>query len=255
MVFIAYCLYGQPRNLTEGSNNIKKFVKNHNVDFYYHTWTLPNENAHYSHSEYRNVPKEELKGDKDIITKINSIYNPKAYLFEESKHFDIEKNNEYINSIAYLNTPEFNKGIRISHTLSQLYSKQQVRNLLYNTIEKENIKYDFVITSRFDFLKEINLTIDLNNRDNQKIYVSNILKPRDIFSDNILLLGVENYFKLLNIYDNLSNLINNKTLENTLITKYNEKLVLVPESLVFANYLYYFNDIKRLEYVNFPFFV
>ena len=254
MVRIAYCLYGQPRNFTEGCKIIKKFVENHDVDFYYHTWTLPNGNTFYSHSEYRNIPKEDLKGDKDIITKINSLYNPKAYLFEEAKHFDIEKNNEYINSIAYLNTSEFNKGIRISHTLSQLYSKQQVRNLLYNTIEKENIKYDFVITSRFDFLKEINLNIDLNNIDNQKIYVSNFLKPRDLFSDNILLLGVENYFKLLNIYDNLSNIINNKTLD-TLMAEYNERLYLVPESLTFANYLYYFKDIKKLEYVNFPFFV
>ena len=254
MVKIAYCLYGQPRNFTEGCKIIKKFVENHDVDFYYHTWTLPNDSTHYSHSEYRNIPKEDLKGDKDIITKINSLYNPKAYLFEVSKHFDIEKNNEYINSIAYLNTSEYNKGIRISHTLSQLYSKQQVRNLLYNTIEKANIKYDFVITSRFDFLKEINLNIDLNNIDNQKIYVSNFLKPRYIFSDNILLLGVENYFKLLNIYDNLSNLINNKTLD-TLMAEYNERLYLVTENLTFANYLYYFNDIKKLDYVNFPFFV
>ena len=244
MVRIAYCLYGQPRNFTEGCKIIKKFVENHDVDFYYHTWTLPNEKTFYSHSEYRNIPKEDLKGDKDIITKINSLYNPKAYIFEESKHFEIEKNNEYINSIAYLNTPEFNKGIRISHLLSQLYSKQQVRNLLYNTIEKENIKYDFVITSRFDFLKEINL----------KIYVSNFLKPRDLFSDNILLLGVENYFKLLNIYDNLPNIINNKTIDS-LMAEYNERLYLVPENLTFANYLYYFKDIKKLEYVNFPFFV
>ena len=254
MVKIAYCLYGQPRNFTEGCKIIKKFVENHDVDFYYHTWTLPNESTHYSHSEYRNIPKEELKCDKDIIIKINSLYNPKAYLFEEAKRFDIEKKNEYINSIAYLNTSEYNKGIRISHLLSQLYSKQQVRDLLYNTIEKENIEYDFVITSRFDFLKEINLNIDLNNINNEKIYVSNFLKPRDIFSDNILLLGVENYFKLLNTYDNLSNIINNKTLD-TLMTKYNEKLVFVVENLSFANYLYYFNDTKNLEYVNFPNFV
>jgi len=250
MVLIAYCLYGQPRNLIEGSKNIKKFVENHNVDFYYHTWTLPNEITHYSHSEYRDVPKEDLEGDKDIITKINSIYNPKAYLFEESKHFYIDKN-----VIAYLNTAPVNKDIRISHTLSQLYSKQQVRNLLYNTIEKENIKYDFVITCRFDFLNEINVNIDLNNIDNEKIYVSNIHKPRAIFSDAILLLSVENYFKLLNIYDNLCNLVNNKTLDYTLLFKYNEKLVLTPENLIFANYLYYFNDIKKLEYVNFPHFV
>jgi len=37
---IAWCLYGQPRFLLEGYNTIKNFIKNHNVDFYYHTWTL-----------------------------------------------------------------------------------------------------------------------------------------------------------------------------------------------------------------------
>ena len=43
--------------------------------------------------------------------------------------------------------------MRISHTLSNFYSKQQVRNLLYDTLQKEKIEYDYVITSRFDFLK------------------------------------------------------------------------------------------------------
>jgi len=254
MVRIAYCLYGQPRNFTEGYKNIKKFVEKHDVDFYYHTWTLPNENTYYSHSEWRNIPKEELKYDKDLIAKINSLYNPKAYLFEEAKVFDMEKNNDFVNSIAYSNTDKINKGIKISHTISHIYSRQQVRNLLYNTLQKENIEYDFVISSRFDFLKEINVNIDLNNINNEKIYVSNIHKPRAIFSDSIILLSVENFFKLFNIYDNLHNLINNKTLA-TLITNNNDKLVLVSEGLMFANYLYYFNDIKTLEYVNFPNFI
>lgn len=254
MVRIAYCLYGQPRNFTEGSKNIKKFVEKHDVDFYYHTWTLPNENTYYSHSEWRNIPKEDLKGDKDIITKINSVYNPKAYLFEEAKIFDMETNSNFVNSLAYSNTDKMNKGIKLSHTLSHIYSKQQVRNLLYNTIQKEKIEYDFVISSRFDFLKEINLDIDLNNIDNQKIYVSNILKPRALFFDGIVLSSVENYFKIFNIYDNLDNLINNKALD-TLISNYNDKLVLVSEGLMFANYLYYFKDIQTLKYVNFPNFI
>jgi hypothetical protein len=251
MVKIAYCLYGQPRCITEGSKIIKKFVENHDVDFYYHTWTLPDEITHYSHAEYRNIPKDQLKYDKDIIRKINSLYNPKAYLFEEARDFDIEKNNELLNSMAYSNTDNKNRGIRISHCLSQLYSRQQVRNLLYNTLQKENIEYDFVITSRFDFLKEINVNIDLNNINNEKIYVSDYHIPRAIFADNILLLGVENFFKFSNSYDNLYNIINNKTLD-TLVTNYNEELVLAPENLLFANYLYYFGNINILEYVNFP---
>lgn len=121
-------------------------------------------------------------------------------------------------------------------------------------MQKEKIDYDFVIISRFDFLKELNVNIDLNNIDNKKIYVSNIHKPRALFFDGIVLSSVENYFKIFNIYDNLDNLINNKTLD-TLISNYNDKLVLVSEGLMFANYLYYFKDIQTLKYVNFPNFI
>jgi len=251
MVKIAYCLYGQPRNLLEGYKNIKTFVEKHDVDFYYHTWNLPDENMFYSHSEYRTIQKKELKCDKDIIKNINLLYNPKAHLFEESRYFDFEKNNEFLNSIVYLNTSNFNKGVRISHTFSNFYSKQQVRNLLYDTLQKEKIEYDYVITSRFDFLQKINVNLDLNNIDNEKIYVSDLHKPRNIFSDAILLLSVENYLKLFNIYDNLSNIINNNEI-NTLMNKYNEIFVFVAESILFANYLYIFKDLKKLEYVNFP---
>jgi hypothetical protein len=253
MVKIAYCLYGQPRNFLEGFKNIKKFVENYDVDFYYHTWTLSSENENYTHSQYRNVSIEELKYDKDIINKINLLYNPKAFLYEESRIFNFENDNSFVNSIAYSNTPDFNKiNYRISNTLSNFYSKQQVRNLLCDTIDKYQLDYHFVITSRFDFLNEININLD--NIENEKIYVSNIYNPRYIFSDAILLSNVENYLKLFNLYDNLSNLINNKEINN-LVESYNEKFIIVAESLLFANYLYIFKDFSKIEYINFPNFV
>lgn len=253
MVKIAYCLYGQPRNFLEGFKNIIKFVENYDVDFYYHTWTLSSENETYSHSEYRNLSMEELKYDKDIISKLNSLYNPKAFLYEESKVFNIENDNNFINSIAYLNTPDFNKtNLRLSSTLSNFYSKQQVRNLLYDTLQKEQINYDFVITSRFDFLNKINVNLD--NIANDKIYVSNIHRPRYIFSDAILILGAENYLKLFHLYENLPNLINNEELNN-LIQSYGENIIIVAESLLFANYLYNFKNLNKIEYINLPNFV
>jgi hypothetical protein len=253
MVKIAVCLYGQPRHYSEGCKNIKKFVENHDVDFYYHTWILNSNASYYTHSEYRNINQEVLKGDKDIITKLNLLYNPKAYVFEESKlSFDIETKDDFINSIAYTNTFGHEKErFRISACLSQLYSRQQVRNLLYNTIETEKIEYDCVIISRFDFLNEINVNIDLNNINKQLIYLRPVEPSRYICQDAIFLLGVENFFKMFNIYDNLHNIINNKALA-TLCSSYNESLKLVPEILVFANYLYYFNNIKNWKYVNFP---
>jgi hypothetical protein len=254
MVKIAVCLYGQPRNYSEGCKNIKKFVENHDVDFYYHTWILNSNDSYYRHSENRHVNMEELKGDKDIITNLNLLYNPKAHIFEESKssYFDIQTKEQIRSTIAYSNTPNYhNEEFRISNTMSQLYSRQQVRNLLYNIIQTEKIEYDFVIMIRFDFLNKITVNIDLNNINKQLIYVSDIHKPSKLFADGIFLLNVDNFFKMFNIYDNLDNLINNKTLD-TLCSSYNVVLALPPEHLIFANYLYYFNDIKNLEYVNFP---
>jgi hypothetical protein len=250
MVKIAVCLYGQPRHYSEGCKNIKKFVENQDVDFYYHTWILNSNESYYTHSEYRNINQEELKGDKDIITKLNLLYNPKAYVFEESKsnYFDIKAKDEVVNSLAYSRTNGHKEVFRISNTLSQLYSRQQVRNLLYHTIETEKIEYDCVIMIRFDFLKPINVTINLNK---QLIYVSNIHYPRKIFADAIFLLSVENFFKMFNIYDNLHNIINNKALD-TLVSSYNEVMCISPENLIFANYLYYFNDLKNVNYVYFP---
>jgi hypothetical protein len=252
MTKIAYCLYGQPRNFNEGYKNIKKFVEKYDVDFYYHTWTLSKENSYYSHSEYRNIKNEELKCDKDIINKLNLLYNPKAYLCNEATYFDFTKYANFLNSIVYLNTSDSNKGEKISNTFSNYYSKQQVRDLLYDTIQKQQIRYDFVIMCRFDFLNEINF--DLTNINNDKIYVSNIHRPRFIFSDAIILLNVDNFLKLFDLYNNLPNLINNSEI-NSLVNSYNEKFIFVAESLLFANYLYHFKNLNNIEYVNFPNFV
>ena len=250
MLKIAYCLYGQPRNLENGHKIISTFVANHDVDFYYHTWTL-DENNFYSYSySYRELNLEELRGDSNIISKINKLYNPKAYISELSRVFEYENNEKFKNSLLFKNTNEFNKdNNKISNVFSNYYSKQQVRNLLKETLENEKIDYDFVILSRFDMLKEIN--IDLSSLNTKKVYVSNLHNPRYIFSDAILIMNIENYLEILNVYDNLENLLNNNTV-NELVNSYNEKLVFVPESLLFGNYLYYFKNLKKIEYIDLP---
>ena len=250
MVKIAYCLYGQPRNLEEGYKTISKFVENYDVDFYYHTWVLENNNDLYEHSGHRHININEIKYDENIIEKINSLYKPNAYLAELSKSFNDIIDDEFMNSIAYKNTNIYDRNNnRISNTLSNFYSKQQVRNLFYDKITKENREYDFVITSRFDMLKYNNVNLDMI--DNKKNYFSDIHLPRYIFSDHILLLGVDNFLKLYDVYDNLHNLINNEEL-NKIIDNYNEKLVIVPEQLLFANYLFHFKNLDNVIYINFP---
>ncbi len=249
MVKIAYCLYGQPRNIEKGYKNISTFVEKHEVDFYYHTWTLSNDET-YSHSNYRKIDVQELAYDKNILEKINALYQPKAYLAEPSKTFRYEN---IESSLAFVNTSDVNKvAPRISNTLSQIYSRQQVRNLLMYVVQNEPLHYDLVITSRFDMLREINISLD--NLDCRKIYVSNYHKPRYIFQDSLFILGMDGYFKMFNIFNNLLYLIDNKKL-NTRVNEYREKLMLVPESLIFANYIYYYSNLDHVEYINIPNFI
>ena len=56
------------------------------------------------------------------------------------------------------------------NTFSNFYSKQCVRNLLYDTIQKEQINYDFVIICRFDFLNEIVGFIGFEVNKNNMVY-------------------------------------------------------------------------------------
>jgi hypothetical protein len=248
MLKVAYCLSGQPRNFEKGYNIISKFVQKYDVDFYYHTWTLNNENETYPHSLHRNIKLDEIIYDPDIINKLNKLYNPIRYISESTTLFDYNSKENFKNSLIFNNT--HNKNINsISNIFSNCYSKQKVRDLLNETIITQKLNYDFIIISRFDMLKEIN--IDLNLLDKNKIYVSNCHNPRVIFSDHILILNVENYLKLLNVYNNLNNLMNNFNLNN-LMNHHKEKLIFNPEELLLANYLYYFNNFDNIEYINFP---
>lgn len=250
---IAYCLYGQPRLFEKGYEIISEFIKDYDVDFYYHTWSLENSTDLFQHSCYRNINCEELKFDKNTIQKLNLLYKPKAYISETSKTFEYKNDINFINSITYTNTrPENKLDLRINNAFSNFYSKQQVRNLLNETVKKENINYDLVIISRFDMLKNIN--INLNKLDKSKIYVSDLHRPNFIFSDAILISNIDNFLNIINVYDNFPNILNNSVLSE-LCEKYNIKMMFIPEHLIFANYLYCYGDLQKLEYINFPNFM
>lgn len=245
---IAFCLYGQPRYLEKGYEVISKFVENHDVDFYYHTWTLSGDCELYYHS-YSNPCKEELQYKRDIIDQINSLYKPKAHVCELSRFFNYEEDSEFTDSIIYKNTSPYNKGDKLSNTISNFHSKQKVRDLLYDTIQKEKLQYDFVITSRFDFRNTI--SINLDDINNTKFYVSNIHCPRYIFSDAMVISNVEQFLKVFDFYNLFKKIINNNELK-ILVNSYNEELSIVPENILFSSYLYYYKDLQNVEYIDIP---
>jgi len=240
---IAFCLYGQPRHYNEGFINIDSFIKRNNnieVDFYYHTW-VGNENQKYKASSWSKIPDEFLKIDKNIIYKLNELYKPRDFCFDNVNDFDLQK---YKNSIFTMHDSNEKDE---KNVLSQCYSRNQVRNLLLDNIKKNNIEYRYVITCRFDFLKPI--TIDLNNINPDKIYVANLHLPRKIFPDNFMILSTNNYLKLFNISENLDNILHNEEIRKK-VHDNDEVLAFIPEVIIFVCFLHYFDDFSNVIYTD-----
>lgn len=241
---VAYCLYGQPRRLYEGHKYIMEFVRSNPdyiFDFYYHTWYVKPENGEvYQASQWRNLSADELKIDENIIDKINILYNPVAYCFDKPIQFHIDQS-----SLIYKNTPPHFKR-NINNTYSQMYSRQRVRDIFEKTILENNIEYDYVVTSRFDFLNTI--TIKLNTIVKNYVYAWNLKGTEYEFhkriGDNFFITDPPIFLKLSNIYSNLPNLINNTKI-NQLMNIYGEAHVINPEELITSNYLYYFNNLDN----------
>jgi hypothetical protein len=188
------------------------------------------------------------------IDEINMLYKPKAYKAEPQRKFNHYDDIRIVNSINYKNTNWDNpdKDMRINNVLSSTYSKQQVYDLLYNTIINDKINYDGVIISRFDLKNKINL--DLNNINFSKINIANNVYRPIVMADHMVITNVENFFKLFNIYNNLHMLIDNKEINNIFI-KYNENYNFVSETLLQASYFYHFkDDLSHLEYIDIPWF-
>ena len=242
---IAYCLYGQPRNNLEGFKNISNFVNTHTnieVDFYYHAWySKPTEKKiYYDASPRGKTNQNNLLQVSNIIEILNNLYHPVDYHYEDSRTFDYSK---YKNTIAYYNCQDKKVIKSISNVLSQLYSRNQVRNMLYN----QNKKYDCIITSRFDFLNPI--SINLYKIDLSKTYVSDLHYPRKIFPDNFMILSQNDYLNLFNIFDNLNNIVDNEFLNIKMIVN-NEKLYLNTEEIILANYYNYHDDTSNVVYTS-----
>jgi len=241
---VAYCLYGQPRRFKEGYNNIMNFLKKTpdiTFDFFYHTWFDKNL-KNYECSPWRYIIEEELKVDLDIIENLNELYKPVSHFYEPPINFDTSSLTDtiiYKNSNQWLINP-------VNNLLSQIHTRQAVRNLLDNYIKETGIKYDLVITSRFDFLKEIH--INLNHIDSSKLYTSRILQPRHLITESFLITNVDMFIKIF--YNMMSNeIIDNKSLEK-IINQYNENVNLTMESVFFTNFLHKFKSLESVVYTD-----
>jgi hypothetical protein len=244
---IAYCLYGQPRNYINGfiviNNLIEKYKNEYEFDFFFHTWfdsTMISN--YYDVSSYRHISSDSILINADILDNLLNLYNPKSYKNEKSIVFDTA---HIVNSLMYLHTGSVQKQ-NIQNTLSNIYSKHAVGSIFEQYIKDTNTEYEFVITSRFDLTKNIN--IDLLNINKTKIYSMNVL-PRMYIVDHLLICSCDLFLKYSNTFLNLENIINNnniKIISEQIRCGYN----LVAESLVTCNMILYY-DIDIINMIDF----
>ena len=171
---VALCISGQPRYLDDGYSTIKKiFDKFDTIDVFVHTWW---------DDSYKNKPVEFAPNltygrycvwEEDTIEKINKLYSPKMFVYEESKTFNTFSDVPYGKS----NPNSIHSGWYSVYKCNELKKQYEIEN---------DFKYDLVIRCRFD-LNIINFNLD--NIDPNYVYVCGELHrtnksglPNDLFA-------------------------------------------------------------------------
>lgn len=172
---IALCLSGQARSVKQGYDFVyKNLFSRNDVTVFIHTWE--NEQAH------------------EAIIK----YEAKTWQVENALTNDLSK---------YTNVPPPQPNWKVKDparsTWNQLYGVM-VCNLLKSEYElMHDMKFDWVIRSRFDFA--LNTTIDFKQLDNTKLYIPNcrMTPARDFGNDQFAFSSSENMDKYSDTYNHL----------------------------------------------------
>jgi hypothetical protein len=247
---IAIVLYGQPRNYLKGYHNITEFIKtqyNCTFDFFYHCWVL-NENETYKHSPWRNISSSDLCFNTNTSIELQKLYKPISHEIENQNDVMFEPS-IYKDTIAFNNNTDKNLLNNINNTLFQMYSRNKARNILDRYLEKmgETVHYDFVMMLRFDISNMP--SIQFNELDKLKVYISNIHCPRKIIADNCIIAPIPIFLQWFNIYDRLKDIINNTQLLEDII-KLNETIYINAEELIFAKYIFQYKNTDNISYFN-----
>jgi hypothetical protein len=248
---IAICLYGQPRLYKNGYNTIKEFInmnKKHTFDIFFHTWYDENlVGEYYKCGPWRNIPKNELLIESDVINNLINLYKPKDYEYETPIDFDLDI---YSKTKMYLSDSKTNQD-NINNTLSCMYSKYKVSKILEKYVNDNNVTYDNVISIRFDFLNKMNFLIeDMKHNVINCMDVNNMnVKPRLYIPYNLIVTNYDLFIKYSSVYSNLL-----KIMDNDEIQEYIDSIGcgfrVVNESLLTANLKLYFDNLYEIIYYN-----
>ena len=205
---IALCLSGQPRSVKQGYEFVKKNILDGNdVTVFCQVW--------------------EADGAEAL-----DLYKPEVVLMEKPLNTDLSK---------YTNVPPPQPNWKVKDparsTWNQLYAIK-VANTLKSVYEQnENMKFDWVIRSRYDFA--INVKIPFAELDNNKLYIPNCrqVPNRDFGNDQFAFSSSENMDKYADTYTHLDRFYDSgiqMMCEDMMSANWKEK-GLVGENLVYCN--------------------
>lgn len=183
---IALCISGQPRNVKQGYEFIKRnIIEYNNPDIFIHTWITSAEMGKDFVNPTNNIKVADAI-DTSISNTILELYSPTITDFEEQIKFD-EKD---YNDRAFM-------GVVPSWVLSMWYSVRSANRLQQQYVEQTGIAYDVIIRTRFDWAVNESMKMD-------KLITDSIICPRDCFSPD----GFNDQFaagppNLMNVYSNL----------------------------------------------------
>ncbi len=174
---IALCLSGQPRMVEAGYQYVKKNILDGNdVTIFCHTWFDP---------------------IKDEMPPVH-VYNPEVLMVEPPIDPDLSK---------YTRVPPPQPNWKVKNpalsTYAQLYAIHKCNELKIAFEEENNMKFDWVIRSRYDFA--INAKIPFEELDNSKLYIPNCRQTpnRDFGNDQFAFSSSDNMNKYANAFNRI----------------------------------------------------
>jgi hypothetical protein len=179
---IALCISGQPRMWEKGYEyHYENIIRDNDVTVFLHSWEMPAQQ----------------------MQAISAKYNAHSFITSPNPTVDLSK---------YTNTPPPSPNWKVKDgrmsTYAQLLAINECMRTKREYEEYHNMKFDWVVRSRFDFA--INVRIPFEELDNSKLHIPNcrMTPSRDFGNDQFAFSSSENMNKYAEAYNNIDNFYN-----------------------------------------------
>ena len=208
---IALCISGQPRMWEEGYEyHYKNIIKGNDVTIFLHSWEMSAEQ----------------------MQKMSEKYKAHSFITSPNPTVDLSK---------YTNTPPPSPNWKVKDgrfaTYCQMYAIYECMRTKREYEEYHNMKFDWVVRSRYDFA--INVRVPFDTLNSNKLYIPNcrMTTDRDFGNDQFAFSSSENMDKYSYAYKHYDEFYKNGTrfmLEDFMSENW-KRYGLVGENLVYCN--------------------